>query len=212
MKLKKIVSIALTGSVMALSAGAYAIPTVVPGAGSGTCGSASVGVFVAGASECAGAYGGNVLNNKGSNVTTQIAALAALGLDFNPSGAGSFNFNDFLKIDFNGGNTNSSANTISLGSNTVTGITIIGVHFGNGSPIKNTTSFYKFDAGTAGTSTITFSNIKAISDLMIYSTGGTSTTPTTPSVPEPATWTMLLAGFALMSVVMRRRQTTPIVS
>ncbi|BAW80262.1 hypothetical conserved protein [Candidatus Nitrosoglobus terrae] len=201
MKLKKIVSIALTGSVMALSAGAYAIPTVV--GGDGKCSSA--GIFND-ASECAGGYSKNAINNSSSGVSTQVAALTSLGFDFGTGGSSSFDFNNFTVINANGSNV--SGSSISVGQ-MMTGITIFGAHFGNGSPLGNETAFYKYDAGTVGTSTITFNNIKGISNLVVYSTGGT---PTTPSVPEPATWTMLLTGFALMSVVMRRRQTAPIVS
>ena len=88
----------------------------------------------------------------------------------------------------------------------LSGITIIGVHYGNGAGAPGgqgnlgdgqDTAFYKFDAG-AGLDKFTL-NYGASSTVRLYQTG------TPGAVPEPGTWAMMLLGFGMIGFGLRRR-------
>jgi hypothetical protein len=138
-----------------------------------------------GATACAGFFDGNVLDNSPADVTTQTDALASLGLTFT-------NFNDYTKIDDLNG-----ASVLNFGT-TLFGDTIIGVHFGNGSGVGESTGFFEYDF-TSPTNTIAL-NIPASSAAVLYLTG---------AVPEPATWALMLLGFAGIGLALRRRRALP---
>ena len=144
-----------------------------------------------GALACSGFYEKNVLNNSGSSIATQTAALAALG--FNWDG----DFAAVEKIDDLKGSQTVDFTTL------LSGVTYIGLHFGNGKDGPgNATAFYKLDAGVDGLDTIKLF-YKASSNAVLYYT---SKPPVTSPVPEPATWAMMIAGFGLVGAAMRRRK------
>jgi hypothetical protein len=64
-------------------------------------------------------------------------------------------------------------------------------------PGASDTAFLGF-SGLSGSSTITFSNSAELDTVKFLAS-------TMTAVPEPATWTMMLAGFALMGFALRRR-------
>jgi len=83
----------------------------------------------------------------------------------------------------------------------LSGLTILGAHFGNNieSDPNNITAFWLLDLGSTTTHTITLSNGQGSSNAQIFATGGT------PGVPEPATWAMMLLGFAGIGMALRGR-------
>jgi len=84
------------------------------------------------------------------------------------------------------------------------GVTIVGFHVGGanggGGIGYSGTAFYKFDAGTTGITSFTFS-MPGLSNAALYMTG--SAVP----VPEPATWAMMIVGFGGVGAILRRRRT-----
>jgi hypothetical protein len=149
------------------------------------CG-ASLGSFSPAASACYGFVSGNVLDSSSTDVAVQTAALASLGLTFT-------NFNDYLKI------TPGNPSFLDFGQ-PLYGDTVIGIHFGNGSGVGNSTGFFTFNF-LSSVNGITL-NIHAVSDVVLYKT---TTVPTT-AVPEPATWAMMLLGFGAIGFAARRRR------
>lgn len=132
---------------------------------------------------CSGFDDGNLLNN--ANIAAQRSALADLGLAnwdgtvletlSSLSGSRVVNFNTLL-----------------------TGISYIGVHFGNGrGGPGNGTAFYKLDAG-AGLDSIGL-NFNASSNARLFATGVSS-------VPEPGSWALMLFGFGGVGYGLRRRK------
>ena len=135
--------------------------------------------------QCAGRYSGNVLSNNPGDVSTQQTALAALG--FNWDGTG---FGFFPKLSSLGGATSIDFPGL------LSGITIVGIHVGG--PGGGTTSFYKFDAG-ASLDAFTL-NLARSSGAVLYSTGEPG------SVPEPASWALMLGGFGMIGGALRSQK------
>lgn len=81
----------------------------------------------------------------------------------------------------------------------LSGYTIFAAHFGNfpDSNQPDVTAFWLLDLGAGTTSTVTINDGKGVSNAQILGTG-------TPAVPEPATWAMMLVGFAGIGAAMRR--------
>ena len=83
----------------------------------------------------------------------------------------------------------------------LSGYTIFAAHFGNfpDSNAPNVTAFWLLDLGSNTTNSVTINDGKGVSNAQILGTG-------TPAVPEPATWALMLFGFAGIGVTMRRRR------
>jgi hypothetical protein len=154
---------------------------------------------------CSGFYSGNLLDN--NDVAAQIAGLALVGYSWD----GDFNklVDAGQKIDGNG------ATEIGFGKE-LTGLTVIGIHFGGGGPsgVGNGTAFYSFDAG-AGVNTLGL-NYPGSSGIVLYSTGhAVGPNPPLPpkndtgSVPEPSSWALMIGGFGMVGSAMRRRKGVP---
>jgi hypothetical protein len=138
-----------------------------------------------GALSCVGFFSGNLLSNSPSNITAQTNALASLGLTWDQ------NFNGDEKLSPLNGTHTLDFSTL------LTGISYIGIHFGNGTGGPgNGTAFYKLDAG-AGLDTITLA-YNASSDAVLYSTSPVR------GVPEPASWAMMIVGFLGVGGTLRR--------
>ena len=162
---------------------------------------------------CVGYYDGNLLtggigSNTPQDVKDDIAILLAgpAGAVQDHSGAYSPPYSlDVSKVLDNieglGGN-----NTFQLTLDTLmSGATVLGLHFGNSpdAPDNSITAFYLFNL-TTPSDTITLYdstgklNGQGSSNAQLYATGGGA-------VPEPATWAMMLLGFAGIGASMRRR-------
>ena len=147
------------------------------------------------AQACAGYYTTNLLN--ANDAADQLTALQTIGY------TGSF---DGTKAGWNTLVANGdvlgtiSGTTIDFGK-MLYGITYIGAHFGNitdpvGTTDNNVSVFWKFDFGTTGASSVSVAS-SGLSDAALYSTG-------TGGGPEPATWAVMLVGFAGVGFAMRR--------
>ena len=150
-----------------------------------TCaGVTSIGGFEV---DSCGVFAGNLLNN--SNNTELSADIASIG---EASFTGTF---DGLPKANTTSTISSSSGALSFGGQTLSGDTLIGIHYGNGG--DESTIFYLLDVTSPVTSISGFV-VQSFSTATLFSTGGVD------AVPEPATWGMMLLGFAGMGMVLRR--------
>jgi PEP-CTERM motif len=144
------------------------------------------------AAGCNGYYSGNILNGSSTDIANQQAAITSLT-------GGSFNWNGDWNGLVNAGDVITSlvnGNQISF-NQALLGQTVIGAHFGNiAGDAGNVSVFWLFNFNTPTTS-ITLNNTQGFSNAALYTT--------TPAVPEPATWAMMILGFAGIGFAMRRR-------
>jgi hypothetical protein len=157
------------------------------------CSNSDITVGSGGATDCAGFYPGNIINDQDANEAIMASALAGLGFTYTGDSNGIEQFNGGSLVNF---------------ITPLVGETIIGVHFGNGvgspgRPDNSTqgdggdTAFYLFDAGASLDSFLI--NFNSVSTVTLFQTGSTA-------VPEPGTWAMMLIGFGAVGVAMRRRR------
>lgn len=132
---------------------------------------------------CTGFSEGNLLNN--ANTAAQRSALANLGLNWDGTVLETVSsLNGSRDLDFD---------------TLLTGISYIGIHFGNGrGGPGNGTAFYKLDAGV-GLDSIGL-NFNASSNARLFATGVSA-------VPEPGTWAFMFLGFGGIGYGLRRRGT-----
>ena len=141
--------------------------------------------FTQNETECAGGYEGNLLSGSAVTDSNGLAAIAALG------GSGGTALATITGL--GGGNVLNFGQTLS-------GLTILGIHYGAAGAAPEATSFFLFDL-TSPTSTITITgrtgaNSLGTSNAFLFATGG--------GVPEPTTWAMMLLGFGGIGMAMRR--------
>jgi PEP-CTERM motif len=166
--------------------------------------------YVQGAIACQGYYGGNLITGGTGSATTAdentiinllLTGTASTSDNTPTNNTGAYNPPYTLSSGTVLGaltNLNGSA-TFNFGSLSLSGLTILGAHFGNNtdSDQNNVTAFWLLDLGSTPTHTITLSNGMGSSNAQIFATGGHA-------VPEPATWAMMLIGFGGMGMAMRR--------
>lgn len=137
------------------------------------------------ATDCAGWYDGNLLNN--AHVSEQTAALSLIGLNWD----GGWNAVDLTKV-----NAGGPSQSVFDFSGTLNGDVWIGIHKGKGGKTGfEGTGFFRLTASDLDAVTL---NLKGASSAVVYAQHS--------AVPEPGTWAMLLMGFGALGVVMRKRR------
>jgi len=87
---------------------------------------------------------------------------------------------------------------------TLTGVTILGIHFGGGTggPGGESTAFYVLDAAQ-GVNQLHLQYSSTFSNAYLFATGLTRHVA---AAPEPGTWMTMIMGFGMTGLMMRRRQ------
>jgi len=161
----------------------------------------SVGHISPTAEACYGFYEGNVLSGNASDLLFQQEGLDMLGYT-GPAltSANWSNIFDLTKIQ-----TPTNGNEYTF-SQALSGITYIGIHYGNGAGVfpRGTrgggTAFYRFDAGTSIPNNLITTSLQGGSSAVLYATGAAG------GIPEPTTWAMMILGFGVVGAAMRRKK------
>ncbi|HJP69050.1 MAG TPA: PEPxxWA-CTERM sorting domain-containing protein [Sphingomicrobium sp.] len=183
--MRRVLKIALAGAAIAAATPACAVTVISsPAATTSLC---SDFTFSVADTECAGGYTGNLI--QGTLQAPGPAAVTALG----------------------GSSSTYLATQVFSGSNTVldfgmalSGPVIIGIHYGAAGDGTEATSFFLFNF-TTPTSTLTVNSRDdtntpfGLSNAALFMDG---------PVPEPATWAMMLLGFAGIGIAVRRSRRT----
>jgi hypothetical protein len=176
----------------------FLVPTPLAAKGGGsstpatvTCGTTDITATSATILACSGFVSGNLLNQSNASADQQI--LQALG------------YGDWSgKITDVAGSANNlnGSRTVDFGVD-LSGISIIGIHYGNGKggPGQGT-AFYVLDAAQGiGQIHLAYG---ASSNAILFATGLPRQIA---DVPEPASWMLMIGGFGLIGAQMRRRLT-----
>ena len=141
------------------------------------------------ADKCAGYYDMNQFSN--SNVGAQQSAINLL------LGAGNYtvDWNALVNAgDVVSGSDLTALNNLLAGAG---GQVLLGLHWGNvPGDAGNVSAFYLWDNAALGS--IHLTDTQGYSNAVLYRSTG--------SVPEPATWAMMLLGFGGIGMAMRRRR------
>ena len=138
----------------------------------------------------------NVFSNSTADVTAQQNAIDLL------LGAGAYTVNYTALVgagDVVSGGDLTALNALLAGAG---GQVLLGIHWGNvpdpagATAYGNVSGFYLWNNATAGS--IHLTSTGGYSDAVLYKA--------TAAVPEPATWAMMLLGFAGIGATMRRRR------
>ena len=158
--------------------------------------------YVNGAIACVGYVGGNLITGNTGSATTGAQQEMINRLLSGPatSSTGAYAPPYSLNTGAQLGHLDGlgGTNTLNFGSLSLSGLTILGAHFGNNtdSEVNNVTAFWLFNFASP-TNTIMLANGAGSSNAAIFATQAAA-------VPEPATWAMMLVGFGAIGASMRR--------
>lgn len=210
-----LLALAATAAMTLVATPAAADPAPTPTPSNDPCTYA----VVTGAVACVGYYGGNLLTGTTGSSTTDLTSYinqllngpaTTSGAGYNP-GTYSIDAGTVLGSLSSLSGTAGSPYTYDFSPLQLSGYTIFAAHFGSfpdstydtgssaGKVAPDVTAFWLLNLGGGSTSTVTISDGKGVSNAQILGTG-------TPAVPEPATWAMMLVGFAGIGASMRRRR------
>lgn len=198
--MRRVLKLALATAALGFAAApAFAVPSPPPTPATDPC----TFSYVQGAVACVGYVGGNLLTGSTGSSTTPTELtyinqlLAGPATTSGPGYTPPYTGLDTSTVLGAISNLNGSA-TLNFGSLTLSGWTVVGAHFGNStdSTANDVTAFWLINL-TSPTNTLTLTNGQGSSNAQIFATGPRG-------VPEPATWGMMLLGFAGMGMVLRR--------
>jgi hypothetical protein len=214
----RILKVAMAGAAVCAASPAFAD---APGGVSGGVVDACSAVYVQGAIACQGYYGGNLFSGAAGTATSadiQTAIFALLNgtastLDSSPTNNTGLYTPPYLldysqvlaAITSSSGNVSGVPYDYVFSGPALSGLTVFGAHFGNqpdAGTENNISAFWLVDLGSTPTHTVTISNGLGVSNAQIFATSG--------AVPEPATWAMMLLGFAGIGASMRRGRPVPL--
>jgi hypothetical protein len=189
--LKIALATAALGMGMAAPAGASTVVVGnVPLAGtSDSCDTVPTADTTPASTQCVGYFDGNILDNGLGDPAKISDALALLGITYTGD------ISNYI-----GGAVTGDLSTFLGSAGGFTGVQVIGIHWGGGSDqddstVGNVTGFYKIDFGS--TPTTLGVNLRGISNAYLF---------TSTSVPEPATWALMLLGFGGIGMALRRNR------
>lgn len=149
---------------------------------------------------CSGWWTGNLDSNNATDLADSATALNAL------LGVNTFTGPTLTWLE----DINASGGTVNFAT-PLFGLTVVAFHVGAAVGATNGvgydgTAFYEFNAGNPPGGLDTFSfNRPGLSNARLFSTGG-------PGVPEPASWALMILGFAGLGGMLRRRRSTAAVA
>ncbi len=183
-------------------------PPPGPTLGATGCKSGDITANGAGATACSGWYEGNLNGGSGAMKADSADALNTL------LGGDAFTQTNLTFLE----DMDVSGSTIDF-TTPLYGETVVAFHVGGakgaGGVGYESTAFYEFDAGEllGGLDSFSF-NLPGLSNARLYSTGIYTPPVCTeacggehlPSVPEPATWALMILGFGGAGALLRRRR------
>ena len=190
-------AVAMCATMIGVNAYAGDKPPKAPAPTPPACANTDVQFGMTFATSCTGFYGGNTI--QGEVDAEDIGYLALLA----PPLTGLLDGQDFLvKLESLGGATN-----LTFTGFTFYGLTYFGLHTGGGGtrPGVNSSAYYVVDYGATGGNTLKL-NLDASSNIAVYSTKDRPFD--VPSIPEPATWAMMIMGFGGVGSMLRRRRSS----
>jgi hypothetical protein len=188
--LKIALATAALGMGMAAPAGASTVVGNIALTGtSNTCDTVPTADTSPASTQCVGYFDGNILDNGLGDPAKISDALALLGITYTGD------ISNYI-----GGAVTGDLSTFLGSAGGFTGVQVIGIHWGGGSDqddstVGNVTGFYKIDFGS--TPTTLGVNLRGISNAYLF---------TSTSVPEPATWALMLLGFGGIGMALRRNR------
>lgn len=214
--MRRMLTMALAGVAMAAATPALANDTL----SASPCHDSHVTIGGQAAIACVGYYSSNLLQgNTGdatpSNILADINTLLTNtpnppgvqdhSADYAPGTYGSLDVSHILdKVE----GLNGVSSFTFTGDTVMSGLTVVGLHFGNtpDAPTHNVSAFYLFNLLTPSDKiTLMFDGVpngKGSSNAQLFATTRAG------SVPESATWAMMLLGFGGMGLAMRARRRT----